>query len=107
MLNKVFCDEFKHVCCDGKQWACKTCDSALTRGNMPLQAQANGLQLQPIPPELSSRNACIGVKTNVAKNSVYENGGSSLSVAFMGQLLMYYQNLILYLYIITTITVTK
>ena len=57
VLNNVFCDEFKHVCSDGKQWVCKTCDSALTRGNMPLQAKANGLQLQPIPPELSSLNA--------------------------------------------------
>ena len=57
VLNKVFCDEFKHVCSDSKQWVYKTCDSALTRGNMPLQAKANGLQLQPIPPELSSLNA--------------------------------------------------
>ena len=31
---------------------CKTCDRALKRGVMPLQAKANGLQLSEIPPEL-------------------------------------------------------
>ena len=32
------------------------CDAALKRGNMPLQAKANGLQLRPIPSELSALN---------------------------------------------------
>ena len=35
---------------------CKTCDAALKRGNMPLQAKANGLQLCPIPNQLSGLN---------------------------------------------------
>ena len=35
------------------EWMCKTCDRALKRGVMPLQAKANGLQLSEIPPELS------------------------------------------------------
>ena len=33
-----------------------TCDAALKRGNMPLQAKANGLQLCPIPNQLSGLN---------------------------------------------------
>ena len=57
MLSKVFSQDLKYVCSDCKQWVCKTCDSALTRDNIPLQAKANGLQLQPIPPGLSSLNA--------------------------------------------------
>ena len=42
---------------DGKEWICKTCDRALIRGSMPLQAKANGLQLCEVPPELSGLNA--------------------------------------------------
>ena len=34
----------------------KTCDAALKRGNMPLQAKANGLQLCPILSQLSGLN---------------------------------------------------
>ena len=56
MLSKVFSQDLKYVCSDCKQWICKTCDSALTRDNIPLQTKPNGLQLQPIPPELSSLN---------------------------------------------------
>ena len=29
VLSKVFSEDLKHVCSDGKQWVCKTCDSAL------------------------------------------------------------------------------
>jgi hypothetical protein len=32
-------------------------DAALKRGNMPLQAKANGLQLCPIPSQLSDLNS--------------------------------------------------
>ena len=35
----------------------KTCDRALKRGSMPLQAKANGLKLCEIPSELSGLNA--------------------------------------------------
>ena len=45
-----------YISSDGKQWVCKTCDAALKRGNMPLQAKANGLQLYPIPSQLSGLN---------------------------------------------------
>ena len=41
----------------GNEWVCKTCDRALKRGVMPLQAKANGLKLSQIPPELSDLNA--------------------------------------------------
>ena len=59
VLSKVFSQDLKYVCSECKQWVCKTCDSALTRGIIPLQTKANGLQLQPIPPrpELSSLTA--------------------------------------------------
>ena len=51
VIEKVFAKEYEHVCCDGRQWVCTTCDGSLKRGNIPVQAKANGLCLQPIPPE--------------------------------------------------------
>ena len=57
VLEKVFAKEFEYVCADGRLWVCSTCDGALKRGNMPVQAKANGLGLQPIPPELNCLNA--------------------------------------------------
>jgi hypothetical protein len=57
VLERVFCTEHEYVSSDGKLWVCKTCDGALTRGNIPVQAKANGLHLSPISPELSSLNA--------------------------------------------------
>jgi len=36
---------------------CSTCGGTLKRGNMHVQAKANGLGLQSIPPELSCLNA--------------------------------------------------
>ena len=41
---------------DGNQWICITCNAALSRGKMPVQAVANGLTLSQIPPELSCLN---------------------------------------------------
>ena len=52
--SKVF--ELAYVCSDGKQWICTTCHAALNRGNIPVQTKANGLQLSPIPDELSDLN---------------------------------------------------
>ena len=49
--------DLSYISFDGKQWVCRTCDRTLKRGNMPLQAKANGLQLCQVPPELSSLNA--------------------------------------------------
>ena len=46
-----------HISKDGKEWICKTCDRALVRDSMPLQAKANGLQLCEIPPELDDLNS--------------------------------------------------
>ena len=57
LLKNVFSANLSHISNDGKEWICKTCDRALARGSMPLQAKANGLQLPEIPPELSDLNA--------------------------------------------------
>ena len=56
VLQKVFSTDFRYFSNDGKLWICKTCDRALLRGSLPLQAKANGLQLSEIPPELSGLN---------------------------------------------------
>ena len=64
----MFSADLSYISFDGKQWVCRTCDRTLKRGNMPLQAKANGLQLCQMPPELSSLNAlelrliCLRVK---------------------------------------------
>ena len=57
VLQKVFSADLSYISTDGKQWIRKTCDRALMRGSMPLQAKANGLQLREVPPELSGLNA--------------------------------------------------
>lgn len=57
LLDKVFCIEHSYTSNDGQQWICKTCNNALSCGNMPVQAKANDLQLDEIPPELSALNA--------------------------------------------------
>ena len=64
VVQKVFSADLSYISFDGKQWVCRTCDRTLKRGNMPLQAKANGLQLCQVPPELS-RLIC----------AFYENGG--------------------------------
>jgi hypothetical protein len=53
VLQKVFSADISYISNDGKVWICKTCDRALVRGSMPLQAKANGLQLSDVPPELA------------------------------------------------------
>ena len=57
LLEQVFPSQNSYISLDGKQWVCKTCDGTLSKGNMPVQAKANGLQLCSIPPELSNLNA--------------------------------------------------
>ena len=57
LFNNVFSADISYISCDGKEWVCKTCDRALKRGYMPLQAKANGLRLSEVPPELSNLNA--------------------------------------------------
>ena len=56
LLKCVFSAALRYVCDTGKEWVCITCDTALKRGVMPLQAKANGLQLPDIPTELSGLN---------------------------------------------------
>ena len=48
VLQNVFGEDSSYTCSSGKQWVCKTCDSALTRGNIPVQAKANGFNLPSI-----------------------------------------------------------
>ena len=43
---KMFC---LNVHCMIMMVMCKTCDGALIKGNIPAQAEANGLKLPPIP----------------------------------------------------------
>ena len=57
LFNNAFSADISCITCDGKEWVGKTCDRALKRGNMLLQAKANGLQLSQVPPELSNLNA--------------------------------------------------
>ena len=57
LLNCVFSADLRYVCDTGNEYVCMTCDRALKRGVMPLQAKANGLQLPAIPPELADLNA--------------------------------------------------
>ena len=42
---------------DGNDWICRTCDSTLKRGNLPVQSVVNNLGLQQIPEELAELNA--------------------------------------------------
>ena len=44
LLNQVFCVEYSYICNDGKEWICGACDSALSRGKMPVQAKANNFK---------------------------------------------------------------
>ena len=57
LLSCVFSADLRYVCDTGNEYVCTTCDRALKRGVMPLQAKANGLQLPNIPPELADLNA--------------------------------------------------
>ena len=40
LLNCVFEADLRYVCDTGSEWVCKTCDRALKRGVMPVQAKA-------------------------------------------------------------------
>ena len=60
VLHKVFSPDYSYISFGGKEWICKTCDRALRRGCMPVQAKANnGLQLSDVPPELSGLNPLL------------------------------------------------
>ena len=64
MLEKVFSPTLSYISSDGKEWVCKTCDRTLKRGNMPLKAKANGLQLL----------QCFGTEIDLPTSAFYENG---------------------------------
>ena len=57
LLKQVFCAKHNYISNDGNLWLCSACDNALARGNMPVQAKANNLQLDDLPIELSTLNA--------------------------------------------------
>ena len=50
LLADVLGAESIYTCFDGNQWICKTCNTALSLGNMPTQAVANSLRLSQVPP---------------------------------------------------------
>ena len=56
LLHQLFPPSLLYTSAQQKIWMCKTCDSALKRGNMPTQAKANNLVLEPIPIELRDLN---------------------------------------------------
>ncbi len=45
-----------HTSVDDKQWICRSSHNAMCRGNVPVQAKANGLDLDVIPDELKDLN---------------------------------------------------
>lgn len=52
VLNK----KYRKTHRDGKVYICITCHNALKRNKIPIQSQANGLELSEIPPELQDLN---------------------------------------------------
>ena len=56
LLKCVFSADLRYVCDTGIEYVCNTCDRALKREVMPLQAKANGLPLSEIPTELADLN---------------------------------------------------
>ena len=57
VLDSVFSDALLYKSPDGSYYICKTCNAALLRGRMPLQAKANNLGLSTVPPELKCLNS--------------------------------------------------
>jgi len=57
ILDDVFALKYRVTCkTDNKEYICTTCDGALKRGNMPVQAKANGMALDDVPDELQGLN---------------------------------------------------
>ena len=56
LLDMVLGDDTLYASFNDAYFICKTCDIALSKGNMPLQSLANNLQLSSVPPELSCLN---------------------------------------------------
>ena len=113
MLGDVFSDDDLCVSFDDKHWICKTCDGALSRVRMPVQAKATGLRLSTVPSELSCLKhlemRLIPLRVPFMKMVALPSGkqrcihgpavnvSSKLdSIVYMDQLLMSLQNLIAY-----------
>ncbi len=47
-MDEVVGDDHLYASFNDTYWICKTCDSALLRGQMPVQSVANNLELSPI-----------------------------------------------------------
>ena len=77
LLECVFSADLRYVSDTGNQWVCKTCDRALKRGVMPLQAKGNGLKLPQIPPELSDLNA-LELRLICLRLPFHENGNIAI-----------------------------
>ncbi len=56
LLNTVVGDDSLYASFNETYWICRTCDSALSRGSMPIQSLANNLSLSSVPPELACLN---------------------------------------------------
>ena len=56
VLQNVVNELYKYTSFDGKEWICRLCHIALSRNNVPIQAKANGLELDAIPNELKDLN---------------------------------------------------
>ena len=56
LLHQVFSPAYIYRSAQDKVWLCTTCDYSLKRGNMPAQAKANNLALEPVPLELQDLN---------------------------------------------------
>ena len=74
LLADVLGTECLYTNFDGYRWICCTCNAALTRGNMPAQAIANGLRLSDVPSELSCLNA-FEIRLIIFTCTFHENGG--------------------------------
>ena len=56
LLDMVIGDDTLYASFNGNYWICKTCDSALCRGAMPIQSLANNLSLSSVPLDLACLN---------------------------------------------------
>ena len=74
VLQKVFSADLSYISSSGEEWICKTCDRSLSRGYMPVQAKANGLQLCEVPPELSDLYKSTLIEINLPTFAFYEDG---------------------------------
>jgi hypothetical protein len=56
VFETVINEKYKCTSIDNKLWICRSCHNALCRGNVPVQAKVNGLNLDVIPNELKDLN---------------------------------------------------